>query len=94
MLEGANLIQIFARAPVLGQTKRRLASELGRVRHSTGTGSYLLERSRLSGNYLTLIEVWHRRKMMIPVDGTNSGRISSALPPGVWRSGSKDVECA
>ena len=29
------------------------------MRHSIGTGSYLLERSRLLGNYLTLIEVWH-----------------------------------
>ena len=66
MSEGANLIQIFARAPVLGQTKRRLASELGEGAALIGTESYLLERSRLLGNYLTLrLRCGIRRKMMI-----------------------------
>ena len=60
MLEGANLIQIFARAPVLGQTKRRLASELG---ESAALHWYrvLLARTLATTRQLAdvEIEVWH-----------------------------------
>lgn len=60
MSEGANLIQIFARAPVLGRTKRRLASELG---ESAALHWYrvLLARTLATTRQLSdvVIEVWH-----------------------------------
>lgn len=60
MSEGANLIQIFARAPVLGRTKRRLASELG---ESAALHWYrvLLARTLATARQLSdvVIEVWH-----------------------------------
>jgi len=60
MSEGANLIQIFARAPVLGQTKRRLASELG---EGAALHWYrvLLARTLATVRQLpdVTIEVWH-----------------------------------
>ncbi|MEL0153947.1 MAG: hypothetical protein VW779_12060, partial [Halieaceae bacterium] len=60
MSEGVNLIQIFARAPVLGRTKRRLASELG---ESAALHWYrvLLARTLATTRQLAdvAIEVWH-----------------------------------
>ena len=60
MSEGASLIQIFARAPVLGRTKRRLASELG---ESAALHWYrvLLARTLATTRQLAdvEIEVWH-----------------------------------
>ena len=60
MSEGVDLIQIFARAPVLGQTKRRLASELG---ESAALHWYrvLLARTFATVRQLSdvAIEVWH-----------------------------------
>lgn len=60
MSEGANLIQIFARAPVLGRTKRRLASEVG---ESAALHWYrvLLARTLATTRQLSdvVIEVWH-----------------------------------
>ena len=60
MSEGVDLIQIFARAPVLGQTKRRLASELG---EGAALHWYrvLLARTLATVRQLpdVVIEVWH-----------------------------------
>jgi hypothetical protein len=98
MLEGANLIQIFARAPVLGQTKRRLASELG---EGAALHWYrvLLARTLATVRQLpgVTIEVWHPAEdddypLMELINGASVGLYPQAPVPSACCSSVQTVQ--